>query len=199
MRPPSFLRLLIATIALLLVLGTLSFRELGNWLSAPAGEPVKGDIIVALGGDSGERVMLAARLYHAGYAKRILLTGMEGGADAPRMHYLNWRSQYLRDSRIPDSALQFDGRSANTREEALNTSKLLAQMGWKRALVVSDPPHMRRLERTFKPVFSQANLELTLVATNATTWDADHWWRNEKWAQFSLMEVIKLLHYAVKY
>jgi uncharacterized SAM-binding protein YcdF (DUF218 family) len=194
-----FRRILPATIVLVLVLAATAVWQLGNWLSAPAGAPVKADIIVALGGDSGERVMLAARLYQSGYANRILLTGMEGGADATRMHYLNWRSQYLRDAGIPDSAILFDGQSANTYQEALNTSMLLTRMGWKGALVVSDPPHMRRLEKTFKPVFSKADLDLTLVATSAPGWDADRWWGDEKWAQFSLMEVIKLLHYAIKY
>lgn len=173
--------------------------QLGIWLSAPAGPPVKSDIIIALGGDSGERVMLAARLYRAGYASRILLTGMDGGAVSTRMHHLNWRSQYLRDAGVPESALLFDSQSANTHQEANYTAGLLTQMGWKRALIVSDPPHMRRLERTFKPVFADANLDLTLVATDAPTWNPDRWWQDEKWAQFSLMEVIKLVHYAIKY
>lgn len=195
----SFRRSLAATLGLAVMVLVFAIFKLGYWLSAPSTEPAKADIIVVLGGDNGERTMLAASLYQKGYANRILLTGMDGGADATRAHYLNWRSQYLRDAGIPDSALLFDGQSANTHQEAANTAALLTRMGWKRALVISDPPHMRRLESTFKPVFAEANLDLKLVATNAPTWDAAHWWRDEKWAQFSLMEAIKLLYYAIKY
>lgn len=186
---------------LLVSIGAVAFAflHLGNWLSSPAGDPAKADVIVTLGGDNGERVMLAASLYHAGFADRILLTGMEGGSDATRMHYLNWRTQYLIDSGIPNSAFLFDGRSANTHQEAEAIAALLAKKDWKRAIIVSDPPHMRRLKRTFKPVFSEANIDLILVATEAPTWDPHRWWRDEKWAQFSLMEVIKLAHYAIKY
>lgn len=192
-------RLLAALVALILALTVLAIWRLGIWLSAPAKPPVRADIIVALGGDAGDRVALASKLYRAGYAQRILLTGMEGGADATRMHYLNWRTRYLRDAGVPESAILFDGTSANTHEEAVNTARFLSNEGLKRALIVSDPPHMRRLDITFRPVFSNAGLSYTLVGTRSPTWDAQHWWRDEKWGQFSLMETIKLLYYAIKY
>lgn len=192
-------RLLAASIALILALTVVAVWHLGGWLSAPAKAPLHADMIVALGGDAGDRVMLASELYQAGYAQRILLTGMEGGADATRMHYLNWRTRYLRDAGVPESAILFDGKSANTHEEAVNTARLMSEEGLKRALIVSDPPHMRRLDITFRPVFADSGLSYTLVETHSPTWDAQHWWRDEKWGQFSLMEAIKLLYYAIKY
>jgi uncharacterized SAM-binding protein YcdF (DUF218 family) len=59
----------------LLLIG-FALLNLGYWLSAPANEPVQADLIVALGGGTGERDQMAAVLYNAGYAKKILLTGM---------------------------------------------------------------------------------------------------------------------------
>lgn len=192
-------RVLAASIALVLALTALAIWRLGIWLSAPAMAPASADIIVALGGDAGDRVALASKLYRAGYGQRILLTGMEDGANATRMHYLNWRTRYLHDAGVPESAILFDGKSANTREEAVNTARLMSDEGFKRALIVSDPPHMRRLDITFKPVFANAGLSYTLVETRSPTWDAQHWWRDERWGQFSLMEAIKLLYYVIKY
>jgi uncharacterized SAM-binding protein YcdF (DUF218 family) len=193
------MRLVAASIVLVLAFAAFAVWRLGYWLSSPAGTPVKADLIVALGGDPGDRVVLAVKLNKSGYAKRILLTGMEGGADATRMHYLNWRSRYLRDADVPETAILFDGLSANTHEEALNTARLMSRKGWNRVLIVSDPPHMRRLDMTFGPVFANAGLSYTLIETHSPTWDAQHWWRDEKWGQFSVMEAIKLLYYAVKY
>lgn len=59
--------------------------NLGYWLSASANEPIQVDLIVALG--SGERDQMAAVLYNAGYAKKILLTGMGVGSIAGQSHY----------------------------------------------------------------------------------------------------------------
>lgn len=54
--------------------------NLGYGLSAPANEPIQVDLIVALG--SVERDQMAAVPYNAGYAKKILLTGMGVGSIA---------------------------------------------------------------------------------------------------------------------
>jgi len=39
----------------LLLLVVIAFINLGYWLSAPANEPIQADLIVALGGGTGER------------------------------------------------------------------------------------------------------------------------------------------------
>lgn len=67
-----------AAISFLLLLAGFVFINLGYWLSAPASEPVQANLIVTLGGGTGERDQMAAVLYKAGYANRILLTGMGG-------------------------------------------------------------------------------------------------------------------------
>ena len=66
----------LAVIGFLLLLIAIAFINLGYWLSAPANVPVQTDLIVTFGGGSGERDQMAAVLYKAGYAAKILLTGM---------------------------------------------------------------------------------------------------------------------------
>ncbi|MEY3758826.1 MAG: hypothetical protein RIR39_317, partial [Pseudomonadota bacterium] len=65
--------LLIISFLLLLV---VALFNLGIWLSEPANKPVQADLIVTLGGGTGERDQMAAKLYKAGYADKILITGM---------------------------------------------------------------------------------------------------------------------------
>lgn len=69
---------ILSIISFLLLLVAIAFINLGYWLSAPANKPIQADLIVALGGGSGERDQMAAVLYKAGYAYRILLTGKGG-------------------------------------------------------------------------------------------------------------------------
>jgi hypothetical protein len=70
---------------------------------------------------------------------------------------------------------------------------------WKTALVISDPPHLRRLAMVWGPVCSQHDLEYRLIATEPSTWNASGWWRDKAWAKFVSMELLKLSYYAMAY
>ncbi|GAB4174049.1 MAG: YdcF family protein [Rhodocyclaceae bacterium] len=164
----------------------------GRLLSAPASAPAKADLIVALGGDGGSRVLEAARLYREGWAPRIVLTGIDGGDPAARDAFLEWRAVLLADRGVPREALLFERSAGNSREEAAAVFAWMQRGGWRRALVVSDPPHLRRLQRIWGRTFRGSDLEFRLIASTMPRWDANRWWRDEKSAQFVLMELIKL-------
>jgi uncharacterized SAM-binding protein YcdF (DUF218 family) len=185
-----------AVIGFLLLIAIASIN-LGYWLSAPASEPVQADLIVTLGGGTGERDQMAAVLYKAGYAKKILLTGMSGIAE--QGYYQSPRSLFFLKQGIPSEALMFDGLSINTHQETFNTAALLSARHWQSALVVSDPPHIRRLDFCLQPVFKKAGLSYQLIQSAATTWHADRWWQDKKWLQFCVSEVVKLIYYAFAY
>jgi len=143
----------------------LVFLNLGHWLSAPSNVPAKADLIVTLGGGSGERDQMAAELYKAGYAKKILLTGLGGFVDSGKGFYQSPRSLFLLKQGIPSDALLFDGLSVNTHQEALTIAALLTAHHWHSALVVSDPPHLRRISFCLQPVFKKAGLSYRLIAS----------------------------------
>ncbi len=188
-----------AVISFLLVLAGIAFINLGSWLSAPANEPVQADLIVTLGGGNGERDQMAAMLYKAGYAKKILLTGMSVGSSPGQDYYQSPRSLFLLKQSIPAEALIFDGQSTNTYQEAINTAALLSSHHWQSALVVSDPPHLRRLDYCLQPVFKKAGLSYQLIQSYAPTWHAERWWQNKNWSRFCFREVVKLIYYALAF
>lgn len=189
--------LLIAAAVMMLLCGMLTMA--GRFVSKPSDTPVKGDLIVALGGDGGSRVREAQLLYAAGYAPRILLTGIEQGDPLVRPAYLEWRAAFLVAHGVPADVMLFDSRSANSWEESRNTLALMQQKGWHSVLVVSDPPHMRRLSWVWRKVFADSGMMFRLIASPMPGWDAELWWHNEKSAQFVLMELIKLGYYLVTY
>ena len=177
----------------------LSVLNVGYWLSAPHNVPKHADIIVALGGGGMERVQSALHLYREGYAKRILLTGLDRAPEQRPNHYLHWESKYLLDAGVPSEALLFDDQSANSHEEANNTALLMKIRQWKTALVISDPPHLRRLDMVWGPACAKYGLEYRLIATEPPTWHASGWWRDKVWAKFVGMELLKLAYYAIVY
>lgn len=181
---------------LILVLGLL---RAGYFLSSPAGPPLKADVILALGGDNGDRITMAAKLYSQGLAPRIMLTGLENGLGQTRPDYLNWRVQFLFAQQVPKGAIIIEPDAVNSWEEAINTLSLLKQHKWQRVLVVSDPPHMRRLSWVWGKVFEGSGKEFTLVSTTPIWWEPAHWWRHEQSESFVLMEYIKLVYYMLKY
>jgi len=177
----------------------LSVINVGYWLSAPSHRPAHADIIVALGGGGVERVQSALQLYREGYADRILLTGFDRVPAPKSNHYLDWKSRILIDGGVPSEALLFDDQSANSHDEANNTALLMKSRQWKKALVISDPPHLRRLAMVWGPACSRYSLEYYLIATEPPTWKASRWWHDIVWARFVGLELLKLSYYAVSY
>ena len=176
----------------------LCFLGAGQFLEAPAQMPVKADLVMALGGDSGARTNGALDLYRRGFAPRILV-GSEGVYSRTRPYFLNWRGRYLVSQGVPEQAILYDLRSLNSWEEAVNTLELMRAMKLERVLVVSDPPHMRRLSWVWGKVFAGSGKEFTLVAADMEFWDAAHWWRTSPNAQFVFGEYIKLAYYFYSY
>jgi uncharacterized SAM-binding protein YcdF (DUF218 family) len=186
-------------ITVLFLLTGYAFKNLGFWLSSPASTPISADLIVVLGGDAGERNEKAVELYKAGFANKILITGMDGLSDKPANHEQQLRVNYLLDQGVKVEALIFDEQAQNTHEEASAIAALLKAKHWNSALIISDPPHLRRLKGALQPVFNKAHLHYRLIQTKATHWDPKYWWQDERWCQFCVREVVKLAYYAVAY
>jgi uncharacterized SAM-binding protein YcdF (DUF218 family) len=169
----------------------------GHWLESPAQVPRRADAVVVLGGNDGDRALRALDIYRGGYAPTIVLTGLEYGAAAPPAH-LVWRTQFLEMRGVPRSAVRFEVEARNSYSEAVQLLALMRKEGWRTLIVVSDPPHMRRLAWAWGRVFEGSGIDYVLVASEPDWWDAEHWWRDEKAGQFVIMEFIKLAYYIAK-
>jgi uncharacterized SAM-binding protein YcdF (DUF218 family) len=174
-----------------------AFANAAIWLQAPAQVPLQTDAIVILGGDDGDRAMKALQLYRAGYAPVLVLTGLERGNAAPPPS-LTWRASFLELRGVPNSAIRFELVARNSYMEAVELLALMRKEGWRTLIVVSDPPHMRRLAWTWSRVFEGSGLSYVLVASEPDWWDAGNWWRDEKSGQFVITEYIKLAYYIAK-
>lgn len=100
-------------------------------------------------GAGADRVWHAARLYHAAKAPRILVSG----------GMLPWRQTSLSEAEamrtvllelgVPEAAILLESGSATTRDNAVETARLMAAAGYQDALLVTSALHMPRAEASF--------------------------------------------------
>ncbi len=67
------------------------------------------------------------------------------------------------------------------------------------SLVVSDPPHLLRLQYAWFSSFRGTDLIYTLIASNPPWWNPWRWWQNPVSVEFVESEVLKLGYYLLHY
>jgi len=72
----------------------------------------------------------------------------------------------------------------------------MEKKGWKSALIVSDPPHLLRLQQTWSRAFDGSSKKFILIQTSPAWWHRILWWQNKKSYQFVISEIKKNLFYA---
>lgn len=98
-------------------------------------------------GPSADRVWHAARLFHAGKAPWVLLSG--GGPDGGPSEAEAMRS-LLADLGVPAGVLLVEGQSRDTRQNAALSAALLRQRGLGKVLLVTSALHMPRARALFE-------------------------------------------------
>ena len=126
----------------------------------------RAEVIVVLGGgtrafdyprpssevnEAGDRLLYAAQLYRRGVAPRILLSGGNarmvgeaGSSDAEEM------ANVLVEIGVPREALVLEATSRNTRENAVETRRILQGQGIERIVLVTSASHMPRACSVFE-------------------------------------------------
>jgi uncharacterized SAM-binding protein YcdF (DUF218 family) len=136
-----------------------------EWQSLPPAVLPEADAVVVLGGgikpaaaprpwidvaDGGDRVLHGARLYQAGKAPLLILSGgrvawNEGGpSESGDM------AQLAMALGVPRRAIAEDPTSLNTYENAVNVKAILQQRGLNRVLLVTSAMHMPRSLMIFR-------------------------------------------------
>lgn len=99
-------------------------------------------------GASADRMWHAARLYRAGKAPALVLSGgtvrTGDGSEAEAMR------EFLLDLGVPAAALHIEAASDNTATNATHTARLLKAQGIERAILVTSALHMPRARAAFE-------------------------------------------------
>jgi uncharacterized SAM-binding protein YcdF (DUF218 family) len=109
---------------------------------------------------SADRLWHAARLYRAGKAPLLVLSGGTVFADeAPEAQAMR---QFLVDMGVPAGAMLLEAHSRTTTENAQDTARLLRPRGIRRILLVTSALHMRRA----RGLFERAGFEVVPAPTD---------------------------------
>jgi uncharacterized SAM-binding protein YcdF (DUF218 family) len=100
-------------------------------------------------GSAADRVWHAARLYHAGKAPLVVLSGGSDPA-VSEISEAEAMQLFLRDLGVPDSAMLLETRSRNTRENARYSAQLLDARKMHHILLVTSALHMDRAMGQFQ-------------------------------------------------
>jgi uncharacterized SAM-binding protein YcdF (DUF218 family) len=100
-------------------------------------------------GAASDRVWHAARLFHAGRAPFVLLSGGSDPAVSATSEAQAMRSMLI-DLGVPDGALLLEEGSRNTRQNALFSREMLRQRGLTRIVLVTSALHMPRAVKLFE-------------------------------------------------
>ena len=113
------------------------------------GGAVRGDTHLGTLGDMNEqadRLVHAARLYQAGKAPRLLLSGGSEPGTRPEAELM---AELLQVMGVPRRAMLLEEASRTTYQNALHSARVLEQAGARRILLVTSAFHMRRAARLF--------------------------------------------------
>lgn len=185
---------LLAVVGLITVL-VICTPVVSWWAQAYAG-PIRqprGDILILLSAASDDnggisyssywRARHALVAWQTGSFKKIVITGGGGPGIV----------DFLVAEGIPRQAMMAEWKSTSTRENAINTGRLIAHMPGKRVLLTSDF-HMYRAIR----VFRKLGIEAAPMAVPDVLHSTEHW--NGRFQAFETMlgESAKIVYYAIR-
>ncbi|MEQ6890038.1 YdcF family protein [Halomonas sp. CS7] len=132
----------------ILVLGGAFSTGNGQWVYPSAGGAI-------------DRYWHAARLYHAGRAPRVILSGGRVPQRIAGMSEAEAGARFLGDMGVPQEALILETQAITTRGHVEELAPLLAEHAIQSLLVVTSASHMRRSLATL----SALEVQITPVAT----------------------------------
>jgi len=100
-----------------------------------------------------DRVRTGCRLYHEGYAARLILSG---GPGAGAVHETEAMKRFAMDLGVPAGAIVLDPYGVNTRATCENTPRILDPLGARRILAVSTWYHLPRIKMTYQRIGVEA-------------------------------------------
>lgn len=154
----------------------------------PVAQSPTADAIVLLAGDisipipprvesqvRGNRSVHTLRLYRAGKAPLIIVSGGNVFPQEGFRPEAAYTADLLQEWGIPQSAIIFEGKSRSTRENAVETSRLLKNRQLSRVLLVTSAFHMPRALATFRGVGidafpSPSSISAELTQPTFMTW-----------------------------
>lgn len=160
------------------------------------------DIIVSLGGDNGLRIKKTLSMYENNMSKsgKLIITGVDDFDPTMKLYELDWRATYLTKKGVKKNNIVFNSKAKNTLEEIFFIKKYMLEHNMHSVIFITDPPHSRRIDFFTSDIanYQDANLSVTVVATQNEWWDRNKYYTNPEAIIFVINESIKLTYYYIQ-
>lgn len=139
------------SLILVVITGAFCYSAFVIYSFAQVDETQSADVAIVLGAGTyrtrpspvfAERINHAIELYQSGYVKAIIFTGGYGSGDL--MPDSEIAREYAIQRGVPETAIFTEGISTTTEENLVEAQRMMHNLGFATALVVSDPLHMYR-------------------------------------------------------
>jgi uncharacterized SAM-binding protein YcdF (DUF218 family) len=157
--------------------------------------PVKSDLLLCLGGGTGERIEKTIALYKDGFINYKIIISDTKEKDVVK------KTNKLKESINNDEIIISKSFTKNTLDELLFSQEILEKYNYKSILIISDEPHTRRIKMLIENFtkFKQLNIEYTIVGSSVKWWDKKSFYKNNTAIFFSIHEFIKIIYNYILY
>jgi len=159
-----------------------SFFNFGKYIDISM-KPKQVDIVVSLN-EGIERVNKSLEVIKQGYVKKniLLLT-------YKRKTHIDYILK-----KIPTIHLVFTSKPFNTAEEIRFIKQYMLKHHYTSAMIISDPPHTRRIEILTKLIHIKGDdmLKFIIVGSNVKWWNAKSFYKSKKSFRFVVTELLKI-------
>ena len=182
-----FLLFFFVLLAILFV-GRLPLLRLAGQLWVLDEPAAQSDALIVLGDDNypADRAFHAAELYREGVAPVVVASGRmlrQNAGIADLMEH------DLESFGVPaTSIVKLKHRAQNTREEAVEASRLIQARGWKRITVVTSNYHARRARFIFERVLP-SSVSLRVSGARDSEFDPSRWWETRQGRKLFMLEL----------
>ena len=136
---------------------------------------VKSDVIIALGGDKRcLREKRAAELYLAGWARKVVVSGVQY---IKGVHTGESAKRYVMQLGVPEGDIIILRETWNTRAEGRKLGEMMRENGWGSVIVVTSPFHSRRAMYTIERAVPGLVFRSAPTEARAPEWQSEGWWR----------------------
>ena len=163
----------------------------------------KADAIMLLGGGIETRAFEAARLYHEGYAPRVIVADVElqpsdlFGVTASQTELME---QVLLKYGVPKAAIGTVGKHvSSTHDEALALRDWVQAGGARKVIVPTEVFHTRRVSWVFRKALKGTGAEIRVRALDPLKYNSHNWWQREDGLIDFQREIVKFAYYLIRY
>ena len=159
------------------------------WVVDEALEPVQAIVVLAGDNERGERVRRGVELLRAGFAPRLVLSGMMLRTNFSEVNLMEQEALAL--GAPPEALVLAPHNAHSTVEEALALRPVLAEHNFRKVIVVTSNFHTRRTRMIFRGIYQKQGTQVLVSAAPDYRFRPESWLKDPEGIELLWLEVQK--------